>query len=422
MRLSECSYVVVDCETTGFHPSAYHRIVELARIPIDSAGGVGDTWSSLLRPDRDLGPTDVHGIRGRDLLDAPSFADVLGEILDRLSGRIVVAHNARFDSAFLESELARVGIRVAPLAALCTMELAWRLGLTGARARLSDCCAVAGVETNGPHTAAGDAAACAELFSSYLARLIDQGIDDLAQLNCPPPRPAQAWPHDEHRAAAKQRVTRFAARSEPSFLGKLARDSKMQLGADAMQVAPYLDLLDRALEDRRLSAQEQDDLAAAARFLELDAERLRALHADYVATLVTLAYRDGVVTPREREDLDLVAEALGVAGVREAIAEAGDHVPAVAKETKGRVLAGRSVCFTGALSCTLDGRPITREVAQHLAEEAGMIVANRVTRTLDVLVVADPHSMSGKARKAHEYGTRIVAETAFWPMIGIDVA
>lgn len=61
-----------------------------------------------------------------------------------------------------------------------------------------------------------------------------------------------------------------------------------------MQVVPYLDVLDRALEDRRLSPAEQVDLAATAAMLGLSAERVRSVHCDYVATLV------GPCVPRRR--------------------------------------------------------------------------------------------------------------------------
>jgi DNA polymerase-3 subunit epsilon len=44
-----------------------------------------------------------------------------------------------------------------------------------------------------------------------------------------------------------------------------------------------------------------------------------------------------------------------------------------------------------------------------------------VTKKLDLLVLADPNSTSGKARQAREYGVRLVAETAFWEMIGVEV-
>lgn len=188
-----------------------------------------------------------------------------------------------------------------------------------------------------------------------------------------------------------------------------------------MRVALYLDILGRALEDRRLSTSEQDDLAATAAMFGLSASRVRDLHVDYVGTLVALAYRDGVVTGREREDLDLVAEALGVDGVDEALERLGRPFPSDGSRSSSGDLRGKSVCFTGALVCSYDGVPLTRDLAEALARDAGLVVSVRVTKGLDVLVVADPDSMSSKARKARTYGTRIVAETAFWPMIGVQV-
>ena len=79
------------------------------------------------------------------------------------------------------------------------------------------------------------------------------------------------------------------------------------------------------------------------------------------------------------------------------------------------------MCFTGALSSRLGGELITRAQAEQLAAAAGLIVAPRVTKALDLLVVANRDSLSSKARKAREYGTRIMAEAVFWQAIGISV-
>jgi hypothetical protein len=66
------------------------------------------------------------------------------------------------------------------------------------------------------------------------------------------------------------------------------------------------------------------------------------------------------------------------------------------------------------------GERITRELAETLAEHrnGGSQV---LTKTLDLLVLADPNTQSGKAKKARSYGTRILAETVFWKMVGISV-
>ena len=81
-------------------------------------------------------------------------------------------------------------------------------------------------------------------------------------------------------------------------------------------------------------------------------------------------------------------------------------------------LTGLSVCFTGALLGTVDGIPITRSTAQLLANNAGLTVRDNVVKELDLLVVADPDTQSGKAKRARALGTRVIAEAVFWASIG----
>jgi hypothetical protein len=51
------------------------------------------------------------------------------------------------------------------------------------------------------------------------------------------------------------------------------------------------------------------------------------------------------------------------------------------------------VCFTGTLQTRVQGRLIEREQAEALPRAAGLVVHERVTKALDVLVVADPDSL-----------------------------
>jgi len=64
---------------------------------------------------------------------------------------------------------------------------------------------------------------------------------------------------------------------------------------------------------------------------------------------------------------------------------------------------------------------ISRDVAEALAAQAGLVVADSVTKKLDLLVLADPLTQSGKAEKARRYGIRIMHEPVFWRAIGVDV-
>jgi DNA polymerase-3 subunit epsilon len=408
-------YVVVDCETTGIHPGAHHRIIELAIIDVDADGSPVDSWASLLRVDRDLGPTGIHGIRGRDLRDAPVFEEIVGNVLERLGGRRLVAHNARFDCSFLEFEFERVGIDIKPLPQVCTMALAGSLGIGGNRVRLSDCAAALGTAPVEAHCAEDDALACASILAAFLREKGEAAIKAFARGEV---RPPASWPMSEKRASCLRRGTSRSPAEEPSFLATLVGHADGALGADTVLVAPYLEVLDRAIEDRRLSEPEQAELAETAHLLGLSAERVRSLHCDYMGTLIALARRDSIVTDRERYDLVQVGEALGIEEVEDLLDQPFEGIETSSKDS----LAGKSVCFTGALTCTYEGVLVTRDLACRLAEDAGMVVAPGVTKKLDMLVVADPDSLSGKAAKAREYGIRIVAEAAFWPMLGIEVA
>ena len=80
-----------------------------------------------------------------------------------------------------------------------------------------------------------------------------------------------------------------------------------------------------------------------------------------------------------------------------------------------------SVCFTGGSVVTIHGARLSREEQEYFAEQAGLVIFAGVTKGLDVLVMADPDSQSGKAQKADRYGTRRMAEPAFWRAIGVEI-
>ena len=87
----------------------------------------------------------------------------------------------------------------------------------------------------------------------------------------------------------------------------------------------------------------------------------------------------------------------------------------------GQEFTGKQVCFTGECQCRLEGETITRKMAAELVTRQGMIVAESVTKKLDFLVVADPLTQSGKAKKARQYRIRIMHEPVFWRALGLEV-
>ena len=68
----------------------------------------------------------MHRITDADVASAPTFAELVVELLVLLEDAIFVAHNAGFDLAMLKHDLAVVGVKYRPPAVACTLE-AFRL-------------------------------------------------------------------------------------------------------------------------------------------------------------------------------------------------------------------------------------------------------------------------------------------------------
>src|SRR5262249_52348273 len=123
-------FAVVDTETTGLPNRRTNRVVEIAVVRLSSALSVVDEFETLLNPDRDIGPTSIHGIAARSVTAAPRFEEVAGDILDRIQGCVIVAHNVRFDSSFLCFEFDRLGVKLPELPVVCTLQMARQVSRT----------------------------------------------------------------------------------------------------------------------------------------------------------------------------------------------------------------------------------------------------------------------------------------------------
>jgi DNA polymerase III epsilon subunit family exonuclease len=102
-------FVFVDVETTGLHAST-DRVIEIGILKVKNGKVVGK-YSSLINPEMPIpeDSTKVCGIGDTDVADAPTFAQVADQIVRFFETGVVVAHNADFDYAFLQTELNRIG-------------------------------------------------------------------------------------------------------------------------------------------------------------------------------------------------------------------------------------------------------------------------------------------------------------------------
>ena len=102
--------IVLDTETTGLEPELGHRIIEIGCVELVNRRATGRTFHRYLNPEREIDDAAlaVHGISRTDLDGQPRFAEIHEELLAFLADAELVIHNAEFDVAFLDAELARV--------------------------------------------------------------------------------------------------------------------------------------------------------------------------------------------------------------------------------------------------------------------------------------------------------------------------
>ena len=103
--------IVIDTETTGLDPHSGHRIVEIACLALLHHVPTGRKVHCYINPERDM-PADallVHGLTAEFLAQHPNFAAVASEFAAFIGDDRLVIHNAEFDLAFINSELARLG-------------------------------------------------------------------------------------------------------------------------------------------------------------------------------------------------------------------------------------------------------------------------------------------------------------------------
>ena len=422
-------YAVVDVETTGLFPGGHDRVVEVAVVRVDIDGQVEDSWTTLLNPGRDLGPQHIHRISAGDVVAAPTFAQIAGHLAGLLEGRVFVAHNASFDRRFVTAEFATLGwdVPVVDATSLCTMRWAGLL-LPGAPRTLSGCCELAGIPHVGAHAALVDATATAALLHRYM---VEAGLPDgpgvrpssgLFGRVCPTWEApwtdtltlaeTTAWP-----SIPVERFTpanRGASAEAVPFLQRLP--DRLPRSASGWEQEQYLAVLDRALLDRVLSVREREALVAVAAELGVDRATAMDLHSAYLQALAVAAWADGVVTDAERSDL---AEVGGLLGLGEAdidlalkAAEPGTGpLPAPSTTPSFALQPGDLVVFTGDMH-------LPRETWIARAGAAGLVSHSGVTKKVALVIAADPDSLSGKARKAADYGIPIVTEQAFARLLG----
>jgi DNA polymerase-3 subunit epsilon len=176
----QCRWAVVDVETTGVRAFRGDRIMEIAVVALD--GTV--LFHSLVNPGIPV-PNFVAGLTGiteHDVRHAPTFEAIVDDLLKALEGCVFVAHNARFDWAFVSTEIERATGLLLQGPRVCTVRLARKLLPDLPRRNLDTVSYHFGIEIEGRHRATGDAVAAAKCLGKLLKLAQNNGAHTLNDL------------------------------------------------------------------------------------------------------------------------------------------------------------------------------------------------------------------------------------------------
>src|SRR4051795_671607 len=171
LPLLTTEFLAVDTETNGLAREAC-ELTEVGAVLV-GGGELHQRWGSLVGVERPLGRgiQRFTGISQAMVDAAPPPTQVLPAFGEQLKGRVLVAHNARFDTRVLQQAFERAGLEWPDPPVLCTVALARRLAPLQRRRGLAALADALGIEVAAVHRALPDAETCARVFCALFPKL-----------------------------------------------------------------------------------------------------------------------------------------------------------------------------------------------------------------------------------------------------------
>jgi DNA polymerase III epsilon subunit family exonuclease len=275
LLLEDATFVVVDLETTGLRPGSSH-ICEIGAVRVREFE-LGEQFELLVDPGVPLAPaiSALTGLRDAELRGQAHPSMAVRRFLEFAGDAVLVAHNARFDLAFLDRETERLtGARLAgPV--VDTVGLARRLleGRTP-RAGLASLAQFFGTAARPCHRALPDAEATAEILVQLVGLAQERGartIADLVELAAPRIRKVYAKRTLAFGAPTSPGVYLFRGRHDQVLYVGRARDLRARLRSY------FRSERQRPAVEAALSALERIEWRVTGSELEASLEELRLL-------------------------------------------------------------------------------------------------------------------------------------------------
>jgi DNA polymerase-3 subunit epsilon len=233
LLLEDATYVVVDLETTGLRPGSA-GICEIGAVRLRGFE-VEAEFQTLVDPGLpiDAGASALTGLRTAQLRGAPGPADAVRRFLAFAGDGVLVAHNARFDLAFLDRETerltgSRIGSAVVDTVRLARALLAGRVSGFG----LGQLAWFLDTSERPCHRALPDARATAELLLALIGLAQERGartVADLTALTATRTRRLLDKRHLAYGAPTRPGVYLFLGRNDQVLYVGRARDLRSRL-------------------------------------------------------------------------------------------------------------------------------------------------------------------------------------------------
>ncbi len=175
-------YVAFDLETTGLS-AQNDTIIEIGAVVMQD-GKELDRFQTFVDPHRHLEPkiTELTGITNEMLQGAPSIEEVLPKFVEFVGNRVLVAHNADFDTSFIRAACKKQGIAYSFTSA-DTLVMAQNLLPKLNRHKLDNVAAALSLPEFNHHRAADDAVTCGLIFDRFRHQLEEMEVHRLQQIN-----------------------------------------------------------------------------------------------------------------------------------------------------------------------------------------------------------------------------------------------
>ena len=168
------SFIAIDFETTGLN-SKFDRIVEIGAVRFEEGKQV-DRLSMLINPGRPMSSeaSKVNHITDRMLLGQPREYEVISQIVEFLGDSLtgvtpLVAHNAKFDMAFLYEALVRNGVH-ATIRYADTLRWSRKFVNGLSNYKQTTVARRFRIAVNNAHRASSDAEVCGQIMSRLIKR------------------------------------------------------------------------------------------------------------------------------------------------------------------------------------------------------------------------------------------------------------